>query len=196
MGAGRGLAAGLLLAEQVKADMCSRSNRQSLSQHVTPTPTCGNVASGLQGQHKAPTATHLGRKILLSDQQPRVPWAGWPGHRRSDERPLSIGVAKGVLSGGADTWRRPQGGCQALDQVECDKFRDGHRIAVGGSRRGRCPPPHARDQRRLRAVKAGIRTLRSHPSEVPPANWTAGVYAAGTRFCLSKDLVSSGVTYP
>lgn len=32
--------------------------------------------------------------------------------------------------------------------------------------------------------------------EVPPANWTAGVYAAGTRFCLSKDLVSSGVTYP
>jgi hypothetical protein len=33
-------------------------------------------------------------------------------------------------------------------------------------------------------------------AEVPPANWTAGVYAAGTRFCLSKDLVSSGVTYP
>lgn len=32
--------------------------------------------------------------------------------------------------------------------------------------------------------------------EVPPANWTAGVYAAGTRFCLSKDLVSRGVTYP
>ncbi|MFM9701068.1 hypothetical protein [Streptomyces europaeiscabiei] len=32
--------------------------------------------------------------------------------------------------------------------------------------------------------------------EVPPANWTAGVYAAGTRLCLSKDLVSSGVTYP
>ncbi|MFE2492382.1 hypothetical protein ACFXGR_56520, partial [Streptomyces mirabilis] len=31
--------------------------------------------------------------------------------------------------------------------------------------------------------------------EVPPANWTAGVYAAGTRLCLSKDLVSSGVTY-
>ncbi|MDQ1024782.1 Flp pilus assembly CpaF family ATPase [Streptomyces umbrinus] len=32
--------------------------------------------------------------------------------------------------------------------------------------------------------------------EVPPANWTAGVYAAGARFCLSRDLVSSGVTYP
>ncbi|MGW3652033.1 hypothetical protein, partial [Streptomyces sp. NPDC000878] len=32
-------------------------------------------------------------------------------------------------------------------------------------------------------------------NEVPPANWTAGVYAAGTRLCLSKDLVSSGVTY-
>ncbi|MET7457224.1 phosphotransferase [Streptomyces sp. NPDC005574] len=32
--------------------------------------------------------------------------------------------------------------------------------------------------------------------EVPPANWTAGVYAAGTRLCLSKDLVPSGVTYP
>jgi hypothetical protein len=37
---------------------------------------------------------------------------------------------------------------------------------------------------------------RSGPGEVPPANWTAGVYAAGTRLCLSRDLVSSGVTYP
>lgn len=31
--------------------------------------------------------------------------------------------------------------------------------------------------------------------EVPPASWAAGVYAAGARFCLSRDLVSSGVTY-
>ncbi|MDQ1032959.1 SRSO17 transposase [Streptomyces umbrinus] len=39
-------------------------------------------------------------------------------------------------------------------------------------------------------------TFRAELSEVPPANWTAGVYAAGARFCLSRDLVSSGVTYP
>ena len=32
--------------------------------------------------------------------------------------------------------------------------------------------------------------------EVPPGPWTAGVYAAGVRSCLSKVLVSSGVTYP
>ncbi|WP_392676661.1 transposase [Streptomyces sp. LN785] len=36
---------------------------------------------------------------------------------------------------------------------------------------------------------------RTH-SEVPPGSWTAGVYAAGVRSCLSKVLVSSGVTYP
>ncbi|WP_331756053.1 helix-turn-helix domain-containing protein [Streptomyces sp. NBC_01643] len=33
-------------------------------------------------------------------------------------------------------------------------------------------------------------------AEVPPGSWTAGAYAAGVRSCLSKVLVSSGVTYP
>ncbi|MFB7508148.1 hypothetical protein [Streptomyces broussonetiae] len=46
------------------------------------------------------------------------------------------------------------------------------------------------------AWKQMAERLEEAGAEVPPANWTAGVYAAGTRFCLSKDLVSSGVTYP
>ncbi|MDX3315046.1 transposase, partial [Streptomyces sp. ME08-AFT2] len=43
-----------------------------------------------------------------------------------------------------------------------------------------------------RAAAQAVRTR----IEVPPGPWTAGVYAAGVRSCLSKVLVSSGVTYP
>jgi hypothetical protein len=32
------------------------------------------------------------------------------------------------------------------------------------------------------------------PPEVPPCTWTAGVYAAGVRSCVTSALVSSGVT--
>ncbi|MFE9813245.1 hypothetical protein ACFYRF_43415, partial [Streptomyces sp. NPDC005548] len=48
---------------------------------------------------------------------------------------------------------------------------------------------------RLMAECAAKNMIDKDEYEVPPANWTAGVYAAGTRFCLSKDLVSRGVTY-
>ncbi|MGW0501041.1 hypothetical protein ACWD0Z_38145, partial [Streptomyces sp. NPDC003007] len=46
----------------------------------------------------------------------------------------------------------------------------------------------------LRQLSHWRRASGPKGTEVPPANWTAGVYAAGTRLCLSKDLVSSGVT--
>ncbi|MGY5036131.1 hypothetical protein ACWC9U_36095, partial [Streptomyces sp. 900116325] len=39
------------------------------------------------------------------------------------------------------------------------------------------------------------RPVETAGPEVPPAHWTTGVYAAGMRFCLSRYLVSSGVTY-
>ena len=48
----------------------------------------------------------------------------------------------------------------------------------------------------LLGTDAGVGAMARTTSEVPPGSWTAGVYAAGVRSCLSKVLVSSGVTYP
>ncbi|MFD5989626.1 ImmA/IrrE family metallo-endopeptidase [Streptomyces cyaneofuscatus] len=53
--------------------------------------------------------------------------------------------------------------------------------------------PHAHNRRRRWTAN---RTHSHAGPEVPAVDWTAGVYAAGVRFCLSRDLVSSGVTYP
>jgi integrase len=57
-----------------------------------------------------------------------------------------------------------------------------------------------RDRALLAAwVSTGARAdemLTSRQIEVPPGSWTAGIYAAGVRSCLSKVLVSSGVMYP
>jgi transposase len=49
------------------------------------------------------------------------------------------------------------------------------------------PRPRGLDERPCRRVPVDL-------SEVPPCTWTAGVYAAGVRFCVTSALVSSGVT--